>query len=459
MRYRHRQPPKKKLPRINGPLRSVAYLVFFVLIFFTFSILYKSESKTLFHINLPNNGIEASSLAVIIKKGDRFSEQTAALYQKHRNIPKNNLFYIDLPNTDNVSATDFQIAYKKLIDKLPNRIQAMVATWQAPYRVDCMSITSAMTFGFDKKWCQPDNTGCATTQENPYFNHTTRYPFYLLGIRPTMLLTGDSLSDVEDLILRGVRADFSYPHKAQAYLVKTKDPHRNVRWEHFKTAAHSIRDSNLQIHYRDLSAPSNRDYITGKELLIYQTGLPHVPGIHKNNYLPGAIADHLTSFGGQGIDGTGQMSAFRWLEAGATGSYGTVVEPCNFTEKFPNPNQFIPHYRAGETLIEAYWKSVKMPGEGLFIGEPLARPYGVLKHSISSNHFAMFTNRLDPRFQYQIYFYNHQARAFQKAEKYSIHYLPKRKLSLIQIDSLQSNQYKVIRIPSQQTRAPHAHNN
>ena len=26
-------------------------------------------------------------------------------------------------------------------------------------------------------------------------------------------------------------------------------------------------------------------------------------------------------------------------------------------------------------MIEAYWKSVYMPGQGLFIGEPLARPF------------------------------------------------------------------------------------
>ncbi|MCP2937667.1 hypothetical protein NK983_33720, partial [Salmonella enterica subsp. enterica serovar Typhimurium] len=31
----------------------------------------------------------------------------------------------------------------------------------------------------------------------------------------------------------------------------------------------------------------------------------------------------------------------------------------------------------GETLIEAYWKSVAWPGEGVFVGEPLARPFGM----------------------------------------------------------------------------------
>ncbi len=69
------------------------------------------------------------------------------------------------------------------------------------------------------------------------------------------------------------------------------------------------------------------------------------------------------------------MSSLRWLEAGATGSYGTVTEPCNFPGKFPHPGLVMKWYFRGDTLIEAYWKSVAMPGEGLFIGEPLAAPY------------------------------------------------------------------------------------
>jgi hypothetical protein len=32
-------------------------------------------------------------------------------------------------------------------------------------------------------------------------------------------------------------------------------------------------------------------------------------------------------------------------------------------------------YLAGETLLEAYWKSVAMPGQGIFIGDPRATPF------------------------------------------------------------------------------------
>jgi len=33
------------------------------------------------------------------------------------------------------------------------------------------------------------------------------------------------------------------------------------------------------------------------------------------------------------------------------------------------------HYAQGSTVIEAYWKSVAWPQQGVFIGEPLAAPF------------------------------------------------------------------------------------
>src|SRR5262245_15191209 len=95
-------------------------------------------------------------------------------------------------------------------------------------------------------------------------------------------------------------------------------------------------------------------------------------------FLPCAMADHLASAGGM-LPDSSQMSALNWLQAGATRSCGTVIEPCNFPEKFPRPTIVIRRYVLGETLIEAYWKSVAWPGQGVFIGEPLATPYRALK--------------------------------------------------------------------------------
>ena len=101
----------------------------------------------------------------------------------------------------------------------------------------------------------------------------------------------------------------------------------------------------------------------------------HVPQLHTLDFLPGALADHLTSAGGQLTDSS-QMSSLRWLEAGATASYGTVVEPCNHMQKFPFPGIAMFHYALGAMPLKLTGRAWLWPGEGVFVGEPLAQPFG-----------------------------------------------------------------------------------
>ncbi|OHE57407.1 MAG: hypothetical protein A2X71_08180 [Thiobacillus sp. GWE1_62_9] len=131
------------------------------------------------------------------------------------------------------------------------------------------------------------------------------------------------------------------------------------------------------------------------DVMFYFTGLTHVPALDRNTFLPGAVGDHLTSAGGV-LFGGSQMSSLAWLQAGATGSYGAVVEPCNFPAKFPVPAIVMAHYLQGETLIEAYWKSVQMPGQGLFIGEPLARPFAGIRQHVGDGGMTIAARLLTP---------------------------------------------------------------
>ena len=107
------------------------------------------------------------------------------------------------------------------------------------------------------------------------------------------------------------------------------------------------------------------------------------------------MADHLTSWGG-GLIGYDQTTALDWLSAGATGSYGTSTEPCSFRAKFPEVGVAMAHYLSGETLVEAYWKSVLMPGQGVFVGDPLARPFGGVRVSRTAAGTVISTRALPP---------------------------------------------------------------
>lgn len=194
-----------------------------------------------------------------------------------------------------------------------------------------------------------------------------------------MMIAARDFATARALIDRGVASDASQPEGA-AYLLETSDSARNVRKTFYPQIAREFSDD-ISVHIKKSQSLKNAN-----DVMFYFTGLIDVPDIASNRFLPGAVADHLTSFGGQLTDSS-QMSALRWLEVGATGSYGTVVEPCAFVEKFPNPLLFMQHYLVGETLVEAYWKSVYMPGQGVFIGEPLARPYGAYRLQRAHGHW------------------------------------------------------------------------
>jgi uncharacterized protein (TIGR03790 family) len=269
--------------------------------------------------------------------------------------------------------------------KTPKSVQAFALTWATPYRVDCMSITAAFAFGFDEKFCSHK---CSPTKPSAYFNSASTTPYTNFKIRPTMALAGLNFDSVKALIDRGIEADGSHP-SGTAYLLSTSDKPRNVR---AVTYTQLIQTFSSMLEMKLIES----DFIKDKDdVLFYFTGLVNIPDLGTLKFRPGAIADHLTSFGGQLTD-SGQMSSLRWLEAGATGSYGTVVEPCNHLAKFPDPGVVMYWYLAGNSLIEAYWKSVQWPGEGIFIGEPLAKPYGGYSVRTENDEIILRTQALPP---------------------------------------------------------------
>jgi uncharacterized protein (TIGR03790 family) len=150
--------------------------------------------------------------------------------------------------------------------------------------------------------------------------------------------------------------------------VQTSDAARNVRQGLFPVPTY-FQDIGVQLLIRQ-----EKDSTPLEHVFLYQTGLVRQQ-IDPAQWLPGALADHLTSFGGLLLETSGQMSALDWLEAGATASYGTVSEPCNHLQKFPHPQVLLLNYLQGATALEAYWRSVAWPAQGVFIGEPLAAPF------------------------------------------------------------------------------------
>lgn len=326
---------------------------------------------------LPRTGLAPADLAVLYADGDATSEAIARAYQHARGLPEANLVRVAVPaGSDSVSDSDFATIKADLDARLPAGIQATLVTWTQPSRVvgaSCaMSLTSALAFGHNAALCG----GCNRTQRSAYYDTDTTRPWTDLRIRPAMMLGAASLDAAQVLIARGLAADGSAP-TGTGWGVRTTDSARSVRYPDYLNLPGAWGTApGPTLRYLDASAAGTAQELTQQtDLLFYFTGLVKVPQAASNRFLPGAVADHLTSYGGYLPGAKGQMPATDWLAAGATASYGTVEEPCNHTDKFPRTSVLVDHYVRGATVIEAYWKSVAMPGQGLFVGEPLARPW------------------------------------------------------------------------------------
>lgn len=326
---------------------------------------------------LPRASLDASELAVLYAEGDATSEAIARAYLRARGIPEANLVPVAIGvDSDAISDSDFAVLKAALDERLPAHVQATLVTWTRPSRVvgaRCsMGLTSALAFGYNSLLCG----GCRPTRDSAYYDTDTTRPWTDLRIRPSMMLGAATLEAAQALIERGLAADGTAP-SGTGWVLRTADTARSVRYtDYLHLPADWAAAPGPRLRYLDASsAGSAQELVQQDDLLFYFTGLARPTQAASNRFRPGAVADHLTSFGGYLPDARGQMPVTDWLAAGATASYGTVEEPCNNPAKFPRASVLIDHYVRGATVLEAYWKSVLMPGQGLFVGEPLARPW------------------------------------------------------------------------------------
>lgn len=326
-----------------------------------------------------SSGLIPEQLGLVINDNDPVSIEIGEYYRIKRNIPDANIVHVQLPVRAGISRATFAPAKRKIDQELPPYVQAIAIAWTNPHAVECNSITSAISRGFLASGCDNESVAkyCGFSDFNPYFNSYSRLPYSQFGIRPSMLLASSTFEETKALIDRGLSAQATHP-KGKAYIMNTSDNIRNERAEVFDHAflGRAI-NQNIDIHL--ISADSISDT---NDTFFYFQGMMSIPNLkNKNTYPPGAIIDNLTSSGGMLEHNTGHTKATELIAAGATGAFGAVSEPCVHKEKFANPAVLIAHYTSGQTLVEAYWKSLEQTFQALLVGDPLANPWAKEKTS------------------------------------------------------------------------------
>ena len=315
--------------------------------------------------------LTSKDLGIVINTADPYSVEVGEYYIRARSLGVDQILRVELPVRAALTADEFRAFDRKVTTFFGDRVQALALAWTQPYAVACNSITAALALGFDdelcKKSCEPP------LRHSPYFNSVSTRPHADLGLRPSMLLAADSVAGAKAMIDRGVAADGTLGQRGappvNAYFVQTPDRRRNTRAPWFPPPGR-VPKMGIDVHVETTTALADVDRV-----LIYLTGAARVDKLDRVGWVPGGVGDHLTSFGGALEGRASQMTALAWIASGATASYGTVSEPCAHPQKFPHPQVLMLQYAQGSTVIEAYWKSVAWPQQGVFIGEPLSAPF------------------------------------------------------------------------------------
>ncbi|MEX0585947.1 MAG: hypothetical protein WD176_04850 [Pirellulales bacterium] len=184
--------------------------------------------------------------------------------------------------------------------------------------------------------------------------------------------SGNSVPEVISYLERSAKADGTKPRGTIYYANNPEDPRRSrPRHDLFSDAVKKLRTVGVEAEVLTGNAPTNKRDVQGVMLGTAkfnweQTG---------STLLPGAIADHFTSFGGvMRKGGRSQTTLAEFMRHGAAGASGTVVEPLAILDKFPHPLIHY-HYAQGCTLAEAFYQSVFWPYQLLIVGDPLCRPW------------------------------------------------------------------------------------
>jgi len=329
------------------------------------------------------------NVAVVVNQNDTSSVQLGNYYCEQRQVPPQNLLRVNWPggniewtNTD-LEVTLFTPLKNALADRgLSNQVDYVVLSMGFPYRVakngnqftrGKNSTTSVLFYGFKPDYDTPSyipaSCNMPDATASPYagselpFRSVTNGSAWL-----ACMITALDLPAAKAIVDRGVASDGTFPTQ-QVFLTKSTDDARNVRYLLFDNAILDTRVLGCpQLVPTNTYTPVDQGYQLGSQNGSYNFGLG------QNLFAPGAMADNLTSYSGVLFENSGMTGVMDFLAAGATASYGTVVEPCNYLEKFPSPQNYLYQAR-GFSIAECYFQSVTNPYQGILVGEPLAAPF------------------------------------------------------------------------------------
>ena len=191
--------------------------------------------------------------------------------------------------------------------QLTNQIDYVVLAMDFPYRVTdtngANSTTTALFCGFIPDDSAPGpGLPASCSLPSASFNSYAGSEYIFRSVAPgtsktnflAAMLTLSNLAQAKLVIDRGAASDSTFPTQT-VYLAKSSDGNRNIRYAFFDNAVFNTR---LRGNYSVQRTNADPYYYFGS-ILGLQSGWGNPYVIGSTSFAPGALADNLTSFGGE----------------------------------------------------------------------------------------------------------------------------------------------------------------
>jgi len=182
---------------------------------------------------------------------------------------------------------------------------------------------------------------------------------------------GLSVREAIEQLRRSAAADGTLPG-GSVYLMDNSDIRSRTRRPMFEPTVQLLQRLGVRAEVVPGTLPQGREDVMG--LVAGSAGFDWSSS--KSRILPGAICEHLTSFGGVMLENAGQTPLTEFLRHGAALSSGTVTEPYAIAAKFPLPMLHV-FYAQGCSAAEAFYQSLSGPYQLLIVGDPLCAPWAL----------------------------------------------------------------------------------
>lgn len=339
---------------------------------------------------------EKARVLVVANVASPASVELAEYYRNRRGLAANQVVWVNLSTSENVSLDEYRAYLEKPLRKAIARwgkVDYVVLTKGVPHKVeddDPTSTTSGLSLdaqlaAMDLPTPQlrdPRQEEQTDAARNPYLGQYQPFDSSVFGIRLVTRLDGYTVADAKALVDRSLTAEAT-PGPVLLDADDNKDGPGFAELQTLMTnAAATLNSAGVQTR-----SESTRAFVGSPSALMAYVSWgsndsAYDPRVFRSlRFRPGGVAELFVSTSVRTFSPRQSLAA-DLVQQGVTGVKGYVSEP--YANGLTLPDQLLEHYFGGYNLAESYYAATPfLRWKDVVIGDPLCRPFAKRSGPIS----------------------------------------------------------------------------